>query len=272
MSAVFRVACMQNCAADDMEANLAWAERQARAAHADGAALILFPEHFSCMRPGATALRDAALPEDRHPALPLFCSLARELQAWFLLGSLAIAAGDGRFWNRSILIDAHGRLVARYDKIHLFDVALRSGESYRESATVRPGQTAVTAATPWGVLGLSVCYDVRFPQLYRQLARAGAQFLAIPSAFTRSTGEAHWHLLVRARAVETGCFVFAPAQCGVRPWGRATYGHSLVVDPWGTVLAEAGVAPGYVLADVDPARVAEVRTMIPSLEHERGFE
>ena len=173
--------------------------------------------------------------------------------------------------NRSLLIDAAGEVVARYDKLHLFDVSLRGCERYRESDTVKPGAAAVVAPTPWGLLGLSICYDVRFPQLYRALAQAGASYLAIPSAFTRTTGEAHWHVLVRARAIETGAYVFAPAQSGLHAEGRRTYGHSLIVDPWGAVLADAGEEEGAIVATIDPARVAEARRMIPALEHDRPF-
>ncbi len=271
MSGELRVGCIQNCAGEDVQANIADCAALARAAHAEGARLILLPEHFSCMQPSDAALLACAQPEDGHPALGAFSALARELQAWFLLGSLAIRAPSGKLYNRSVLLDAGGRVIARYDKIHLFDVELRSGESYRESATVEPGTGAVLGATPWGPIGLSVCYDVRFAQLYRRLAHAGARMLAIPAAFTRTTGTAHWHVLVRARAIESACYVFAPAQCGVRPWGRATYGHSLIVDPWGTVLADGGEEPGFIVADVDPRRIDEARAMIPALEHDRPF-
>ncbi len=271
MSAAFKVACIQNCADDDLAHNLAEAETLVRAACAQGAALVCLPENFSLMQINDAMLLAQAYAEQAHPALPRFRALACELGAWLLLGSLSIKVESGKINNRSYLIDAEGGIAARYDKIHLFDVNLRGGESYRETATVEPGDRAVTARTPWGVLGLSVCYDLRFPYLYRALAHAGARFLAIPAAFTRTTGQAHWHLLVRTRAVETGSFVFAPGQCGVRRSGRATYGHSLIVDPWGRVLADGGDEPGYVLADIDPAKVDEVRRMIPALQHDRVF-
>jgi len=174
--------------------------------------------------------------------------------------------------NRSFLIDRKGNIVARYDKIHMFDVDLAGGESYRESRNYRPGEIAVVADLPWGRLGLTICYDLRFPALYRALAEAGASFLAIPSAFTRQTGEAHWHVLMRARAIENGSFVFAAAQGGEHENGRATFGHSLVVDPWGRILAEGGTEPGVVFADIDPAEVSVARSRIPSLQHGRRFE
>jgi predicted amidohydrolase len=170
-----------------------------------------------------------------------------------------------------LLIDAAGAIVARYDKIHMFDIDLPGGESYRESNAYRPGGGTVVAETPWGRLGMTVCYDVRFPQLYRALAQAGADFLAVPSVFTVPTGRAHWHVLLRARAIENGCFVFAPAQWGEHAGGRKSYGHSLIVDPWGEVLTECGEETGIVTARIDPARIAEARRMVPSLQHDRVF-
>ncbi|HEX9238139.1 MAG TPA: carbon-nitrogen hydrolase family protein, partial [Xanthobacteraceae bacterium] len=187
-------------------------------------------------------------------------------------GSLAIKASPEKAVNRSFLIDRKGEVAARYDKIHMFDVDLAGGESYRESNTYRPGELAIVADLPWGRLGLTVCYDLRFPALYRALAEAGASFLAIPSAFTRQTGEAHWQVLQRARAIENGCLVFAAAQGGKHENGRETFGHSLVVDPWGRILAEGGTEPGVVIAQIDPAEVAAARQRIPSLHHGRRFE
>jgi len=188
------------------------------------------------------------------------------------VGSLAIKVSADKAANRSFLIDRHGEVVARYDKIHMFDVDLASGESYRESRNYRAGELAVLADLPWGRLGLTICYDLRFPALYRALAEAGASFLSIPSAFTKQTGEAHWHVLLRARAIENGCFVFAAAQGGTHENGRETFGHSLAIDPWGRVLAEGGVEPAVVLADVDLAAIAGARARIPSLQHGRRFE
>ena len=205
--------------------------------------------------------------------------LARELGAWLLLGSLVIdasgepgaAEGEERLANRSFLIDAAGGIVARYDKIHMFDIDLPGGESYRESNAYRPGNHTVVAETPWGRLGMSVCYDLRFPHLYRALAQAGADFLAVPSVFTVPTGRAHWHVLLRARAIENGCFVFAPAQWGEHTAGRKSYGHSLIVDPWGEVMGDGGEEVGIVTARIDPGRIAEARGMVPSLRHDRAF-
>jgi predicted amidohydrolase len=173
--------------------------------------------------------------------------------------------------NRSLLIRPDGEIAGRYDKIHMFDVDLAGGERHRESSVFRPGERAVTAALPWGVLGMSVCYDLRFAYLYRALAHAGADFLSIPAAFTVPTGRAHWHVLLRARAVENGCFIFAPAQWGEHTGGRKSYGHSLIVDPWGEVLADGGEGEGIITANIDPGRITEARKMVPSLQHDRGF-
>jgi len=189
---------------------------------------------------------------------------------WLLLGSLAVEAGPGQNYNRSYLLNDKGNLVTHYDKLHLFDVDLADGECYRESDTIVPGSTAVLAPTPWGLLGLSICYDLRFAALYRALAQAGAAFLAVPAAFTRTTGQAHWHILLRSRAIETGSYVFAPCQCGSHGAAQS-YGHSLIIDPWGRVLADAGEDPGFIMAAIDPDRVSEARSMIPALKHDRDF-
>jgi predicted amidohydrolase len=219
------------------------------------------------------ALRlEKARPEAEHAMLAVFRELARETGAWLLLGSIVVREGDDeRLRNRSFLIAPDGAVAQRYDKIHMFDVALEGGESYRESAAFRPGERAALAQLPWGVLGMTVCYDLRFPQLYRSLAQAGARFLTIPSAFTVPTGRAHWHVLLRARAIENFCFVFAPAQCGEHAEGRRTYGHSLIVAPWGEILAEGGDEPGVILAEIDPAKADEARSAVPSLTHDRPF-
>ena len=271
MAAPFRVACVQNCAEENVARNLDRAEALIREAAAAGAQLICLPENFTCLEPDERNYFARGFDEDNHPALQSMPALARSLGVTLALGSLTIKRSDGRVSNRGFVLGPDGCRLAAYDKIHLFDVQLRQGEMYRESATVAPGECLSTATLPWGKLGLSICYDVRFPHLYRELARNGADFLAIPAAFTATTGEAHWHVLVRARAIENGCFVFAAAQCGRRHWGRRTYGHSLIVDPWGAILAEAGDEEGFIVADVEPARVAEARAMVPSLQHDRPF-
>jgi len=269
----WRLACVQVNAGDDMEANVAAASALARQARDDGADLISFPENVGFMAPDGIGVREAAEREDTHPALAAFRDLARELEAWLLVGSLGIALGDedGRVANRSFLVDGSGTVQARYDKIHMFDVSLADGEAYTESATYRPGGDAVCAETPFGMLGLTICYDLRFPYLYRALAHAGARMIAVPSAFTLATGKAHWHTLLRARAIETGCFVFAPAQCGTHPRGRKTFGHSLIIGPWGEILAEAGEEPGVITAEIDLAASARARAQVPALTHDRDF-
>lgn len=266
----FKAACVQNCAGPDMAANLAEAESLVRHAAGQGASLICLPEFFSCLdfRDGTFDVGDRA--EEEHPGLPLFRGIADELGVWIQMGSLAIRSPTGKIHNRAYMIDDRGGIAAFYDKIHLFDVDLAGGQSYRESRSVEPGASAVVTETPWGRLGLSVCYDLRFAQLYRALAHAGAEFVVVPAAFTKTTGQAHWHVLLRARAIETGSYVLAACQCGTH--GEAeSYGHSLIIDPWGCILAEGGEEPGVIVSDIDPAKVAEVRRMIPALTHDREF-
>ncbi len=278
MSAKFTVACVQFTAGPDPEPNLRVASDLIRRARDAGADLIMTPEASNFIEQGRRR-REKARSEADDPFLAGMRALACETVAWLLLGSLVIdpsgepgaAAGEARLANRSFLVDAGGTIVARYDKIHMFDIDLPGGESYRESNAYRPGSGTVVAETPWGALGMSVCYDVRFPHLYRALAQAGADFLTVPSVFTVPTGSAHWHVLLRARAIENGCFVFAPAQWGEHTAGRRSYGHSLIVDPWGEVLADGGEGVGIASAGIDTARIAEVRRMVPSLQHDRGF-
>jgi len=236
-----------------------------------GADFVQTPEMTNIMELGRN-LFAAIVPEEQDATLATFREIARKLKLFINIGSLAVTVSHEKAANRAFLIDPAGEIVARYDKIHMFDVDLAGGESYRESRNYRAGELAVAADLPWGRLGITICYDLRFPALYRALAEAGASFLAIPSAFTRKTGEAHWHVLMRARAIENGCFVFAAAQGGTHENGRETYGHSLVVDPWGRVIAESGTEPGVVFADIDPAEVVTARGRIPSLQHGRRFE
>jgi len=267
----FKAACIQVNAGDDMDANIHAACELVCQARAAGAELALLPENVAMMTWGRDNIIARAMPEEGHKALAAFRSLARDTGIWLHCGSLAVLIGDGRVANRSFLLDPEGRVVASYDKIHMFDVDLGGGETYCESATFQPGEAAVVAGTPWGRLGLSICYDLRFPHLYRDLAKAGADFLAVPAAFTRTTGRAHWHVLMRARAIETGCYILAPAQCGEHPNNRQTFGHSLIVSPWGTVLGDAGEAPGFVVARIDPYEVVEARRKIPALTHDRSY-
>jgi predicted amidohydrolase len=271
-SATFRVGLIQMRSGREPQGNLAAASAMIREARAGGADYVLTPEMTNVMESRRERLFEVIAEEERDPSLAGFRELARELGVVVHVGSLAIKTAADRAVNRSFLIDGKGEIVARYDKIHMFDVDLANGESYRESRTYRPGDVAVVADLPWGRLGLTICYDLRFPALYRALAENGASFLAIPSAFTRQTGEAHWQVLMRARAIENGCYVFAAAQGGTHENGRETYGHSLVVDPWGRVVVEGGAEPGVIFADVDPAEIATARGRIASLQHGRRFE
>jgi len=271
-SRIFTAACVQLASDIEPEANLRAAAEAIRRAREAGADFVLTPETTDMMEMKRRDAFAKAKGESEHPGLAQLRDLAGELGCWLLIGSLVIRLGDERLANRSFLIDPAGQVAARYDKIHMFDVDVPDGQSYRESKAYQPGGAAVLADLPWGRLGLTVCYDLRFPRLYRALAQAGAELLTVPSAFTRLTGRAHWHVLLRARAIETGAFVLAPAQCGETSQGRQTYGHSLIVAPWGEVLAEAGEEPGVILAEIDPARVAEARRMIPALGHDRPFD
>lgn len=270
-SSSVRIACLQTNSGNDFDSNLATLSAMTREAAADGARFIFSGEYVLMMDGSGRAMREKALKEDGEPALSALAALSRELGVWQLVGSLTLMSDDGRMFNRSLLISAAGRVVAAYDKIHMFDATLPSGVVIKESSAYRPGEKAVIAETPWGRLGMTVCYDLRFPQLHRTLSQRGATMLAAPSSFQRETGKAHWHVLLRARAIENAAFVIAPALCGDHPGKRMTYGHSLVIDPWGEVLADGGEAPGIVYADLDLARVDKVRGMLPSLTHDRPF-
>ena len=272
MTGAFRAACVQLRSSDDVAENIRVTSDFIREARAKGADFIATPENTTLMAPDGGAKLEKSFSEDADPALPAFRHLAEELGAWLLIGSLAIKVSDTKTANRSFLIDPKGRIATRYDKIHLFDVDLPSGETYRESNTVAGGARAVTSELPWGTIGLSICYDLRFPKLYRALAHKGAFLLTVPSAFTETTGKAHWHVLLRARAIENGAFVMAPAQGGTHANGRQTYGHSLIIAPWGEILAEGGTEPGVIVADIDPAAVTNARSRVPSLRHDRDFE
>jgi hypothetical protein len=271
-NSAFKVGLVQMRSGVDPKANLATALAAIEEAARVGAAYVLTPEMTNIMEIKRDRLFATIADEELDPTLAAMREAARKLSIYIHIGSLAVKVSPDKAANRSFLIDRRGEVVARYDKIHMFDVDLANGESYRESHNFRAGELAVVADLPWGRLGLTVCYDLRFPALYRALAEASASFLSVPAAFTRQTGEAHWHVLLRARAIENGCFVFAAAQGGTHENGRETYGHSLIVDPWGQILAEGGTEPGVILADVDPAQVAAARSRIPSLLHGRRFE
>jgi predicted amidohydrolase len=271
-SSTFTAALMQMRAGRDPQTNLDAVLAAIAEAKDAGADYVQTPEMTNIFESRRDRLLAGIVADDNDPILATLREVARKLSVYLHVGSLAIKVSPEKAVNRSFLIDRRGDVVARYDKIHMFDVDLAGGESYRESATYRAGELAVVADLPWGRLGLTICYDLRFPALYRALAEAGASFLAIPSAFTRQTGEAHWHILIRARAIENACFVFAAAQGGKHENGRETFGHSLIVDPWGRILAEGGTEPGLLFAEIDPAAAVAARAKIPSLLHGRRFE
>lgn len=273
-----RVGLVQLTVTDDPVGNLPQTLALVRTAAAGGAGFVLTPECTNALSSNGGHQQDILHPEDSDPTLAALRAEAARAGIWLLIGSLGLKTRDdgGRFANRSLLIDPTGAITARYDKIHMFDVTLSEAETYRESASYRPGARAVLAETPFGMLGLTVCYDIRFPALYRRLAQGGAQIITVPAAFNHITGAAHWETLLRARAIETGCFILAPAQTGfhaeVRGKGRRTHGHSLVIAPWGEVLADAGTDPGVIFAEIDLAEVARARARVPSLSHDRPFD
>jgi predicted amidohydrolase len=271
-NSAFKVGLIQMQSGLEPEHNLTDALALIDEAKEAGADYALTPEMTNILALKRDHLFAKIVAEENDPTLAAMRAAARRLGIYVHIGSIAIKASHDKAWNRSFLIDRKGDVIARYDKIHMFDVDLAGGESYRESNNYRPGELAVVVDLPWGRLGMTICYDLRFPALYRALAEAGASFLAIPSAFTRQTGEAHWHVLQRARAIENGCYVLAAAQGGRHENGRDTYGHSLVVDPWGRIIAEGGTEPGVVIAEIDPAEVAKARGRVPSLNHGRRFE
>lgn len=273
----FLAACIQTTSTNNMDDNCAMTETMVREAANKGAQLITLPENIFMLRAADT---DIVHPyaEAEHPGVLTCQRLARELNVWILIGSLLVPsgtlceAGNGKWYNRSLLINANGQIAARYDKIHLFDAMINDGVRYQESARIERGNQICVARTPWGALGMSICYDVRFPHLHREMAQAGASMIAIPAAFAEYTGKAHWHVMVRARAIETGCFVFAPGQAGTHPGGRKTFGHSLIIGPWGEILAEGhATEPDIIYAPIDLELVKEIRSRLPSLYHDRDY-
>ena len=276
-STSFRAALVQTCTGRDVDANLKDVSKLVREARATGADYIQSPEVTVLMETDAARLAANVAPQRNNPALTHFASLAEELGVWLHIGSMAIASEDPelepRLANRSFLFAPDGRIAATYDKIHMFDVDISDADTYVESRRYAPGRQGVVAALPWASLGLTICYDMRFPSLYRSLAKAGAEIIAVPSAFTIPTGEAHWHALLRARAIETQCFVLAAAQAGTHESGRKTYGHSIAIGPWGNVIAEAdSQQTGFIIADIDLGEVADARRRIPSLQNDQPFD
>jgi predicted amidohydrolase len=268
----FRAALIQMRSKRTPQSNLDDAVALISEAAAAGAVYVQTPEMTNIMELSRDKLLAAITDEEKDVCLAAFRELARKLKIHLHIGSLAIKVSPEKAANRAFIIDPRGEIVARYDKIHMFDVDLANGESYRESRNFRPGESGVVVDLPWVRLGVTICYDLRFPALYRALAEAGATMLAIPAAFTRQTGEAHWHTLVRARAIENGSFVLAAAQGGAHENGRETFGHSLAVDPWGRIIGEGGTEPGVILVEIDPAEVTAARAKVPSLQHGRRFD
>jgi len=268
----FRAGLVQLRAGRTIGPNLDQAEALVREAAKGGAEYVQTPENTALMELDPQRVLALVQPESESEPLARLCALATELGIWLHIGSLGIKLGEDRVANRSYVINPHGAIVARYDKLHMFDVDLPGGESYRESEYYGPGEKAVVVDLPFARLGMTICYDLRFPALYRALARAGAEVIAVPATFTKQTGEAHWHVLLRARAIETGSYVLAATQGGLHENGRSTFGHSMIVSPWGVVLAEAGEDPSVIFADIDLAAVADARARIPSLKHGRDFE
>ena len=271
-NATFNAALIQMRSGREAATNLAHAVRLVEEAKKRGADYVQTPEITNILEASRDRLFAGIVEEELDPTLATLREHARKLALYLHIGSLAIKVSADKAANRSFLIDPKGEIVARYDKIHMFDVDLANDENFRESRNYRAGEVAAVADLPWGRLGLTICYDLRFPSLYRALAEAGASYLSVPSAFTRQTGEAHWHVLIRARAIENGCYVLAAAQGGTHESGRETFGHSLIVDPWGRILAEGGTEPGIVWAKIDPAEVVAARERIPSLQHGRRFK
>lgn len=273
-----RTALLQMTSSDDPAENLGRTRAMLAEAAGSGAGFVLTPEVTNCVSGSRRHQQEVLRREEDDPVLAALREEAARYGIWLLIGSLALKTqdSDGRFANRQFLISPAGEITARYDKIHMFDVEVTPEETYRESDGYRPGSRAVAADTPFAKIGLSICYDLRFPYLYRALAEAGAEVMVVPAAFSHVTGAVHWHSLLRARAIETGTWVLAPAQTGQhaaqagRP--RRTYGHSLAVSPWGEVIADAGEAPGVTLFDLDMPAVAEARRRVPSLSHTRAFE
>lgn len=268
----FVVGCVQVNPGDDRQVGIEEAEKAVRTAVNKGALLVVLPEYVTFLHASGNVMRSNALREEDDPALSRFRRLAKEEGVWLLVGSLALATDGGKLANRSFLISASGNVVSRYDKIHMFDATLPGGRTIRESSSYEPGTKAIVVDTPWAKLGMSICYDVRFPALYRALAHAGAQILLVPAAFTKATGTLHWKALLQARAIENGAYVVAAATCGIHPGGHETYGHAMIVDPNGRVVAEAGEEPEVICATIDVSMVEAVRGRMPSLQHDRAFD
>lgn len=271
MAQIFNIACLQTRPMPDIKAAIDEALPLAEKAVHDGAEFLFLPEYCGGLVSDGPALVPPTEPEERHAFLHTFRNFAKSNGVWVMIGSIAVNGPDGKIRNRGFILDDQGNVQSRYDKIHMFDIQLSDTEIFRESANVAPGNEIACVSTPLGMIGHTICYDLRFPHLYRSLAQVGAEILAIPAAFMQETGKAHWHVLNRARAIENGTFVIAPCAIGEIPGGGISYGHSLVVNPWGEVIADGGERPGIVSATIDLEQVASARARIPSLNHDRPF-
>ncbi|MCE3232137.1 MAG: carbon-nitrogen hydrolase family protein [Rickettsiaceae bacterium] len=266
------IACVQISSQNDMAYNTAKLVDFITQAAEKGADFITLPENTAFMAANAEELRANTYFPEEHPFLNTMCDLAARLKNWLLIGSLAVKVNHSdKLANRSLLINDKGHVVTYYDKIHLYQASIQGGETHNEGNRFFPGDKLALADTPWGKVGMSICYDLRFPQMFRKMAKAGAGIITVPSAFTETTGIAHWHVLLRARAIENGCYIVAPAQSGAHPASRKTYGHSLVVDPWGTIVLDGGENEGINVVGIDTDLVSQVRQQLPSLEHDRDF-
>lgn len=269
----FKAALIQTCTSRDVDRNLREIGAMIRDAAKDGAQYVQTPEVTTVLETDSKRMPDVIQPEAGNRALAHFAGLADELGIWLHIGSMAVDIQEPRYANRAYLFSPTGKLAAKYDKIHMFDVAIGEGQTYRESKRYAPGDKALVADLPWAKLGITICYDMRFPALYRALAKAGAEIIAVPSSFTVPTGKDHWHALLRARAIESQCFILAAAQAGDHECGRQTYGHSIAISPWGEILAEAdGETTGYIMAEIDLDEVAQARKKVPSLSNDRPFD
>jgi predicted amidohydrolase len=267
----FKIALLQSNSGNTLSENLNWVKTQCEEISHKSVDCIFMPENIAMMEWGREAILAKSFSESQHPALDFFKSLAQTYGFWVHCGTLTIRLDNGKLANRTYIMNPQGQITDFYDKIHMFDVDLGHGEVYQESANFCAGDRSVIAKLPWGKLGLTICYDLRFPHLFRRLAQQGACYFAVPAAFTKTTGIAHWQVLLRARALETGSYIFAPAQTGSHAGGRETYGHSMIIDPWGSVMADAGSKPGWIMAEINPEAVTSVRQKIPSLNHDRSF-
>lgn len=268
----FTAACVQLNTQNNLKNNITKASELITQASNNGADFIITPENTSFISTDKKELSENTWLMEEHPAIQAFQNLSAKLGKWVLIGSTAIKLRDStKLANRSILIDNNGEIRSFYDKIHLFDVSIKGGESHRESERFAAGKIATLTPIPWCTLGMTICYDLRFPNLYNKLANAGASIITVPSAFTEYTGKAHWHILLQARAIETGCFIIAPAQTGSHPYNRKTFGHSIIVNPWGRILADAEIEPGIITAEIDSSMSDEIRQQLPNLKHAREF-